>query len=121
MYIILGEDVAAKVSDRYLVLELDTIRFSSNDEPIKSYCVIDNEHVPLVDINRTEELLDLHKNLINEYRKRNWNFCLQALEHLKGMFRGELDTFYADLEKRCSVFQQFEPSQDWDGVLDKTE
>ena len=110
MYIIVGEEAAHEAADKYLVFELDTIRYSESADPIKSFCVIDNEHIPLTDINRIEEFQDLHKNLINEYRKRNWNFCLQAIEHLKGKFRGELDTFYDDLEKRCSVFQQFEPS-----------
>ena len=120
MYIIVGEESAAKVDNKYLVLELDTILYDNKAEPVKSYCVIDNEHVPLTDINRIEELITLHQNLIENYRKRNWKYCLDALEHLKGSFRGELDTFYDDLEKRCSVFQQFEPPQDWNGVYDKT-
>ena len=121
MYIIIGEEAAAQVDKKYLVFELDTIRINSESNPVKSFCVIDNEHIPLTDINRIDEFKNLHDKLIENYRKRNWKFCLDAIEHLKGRFRGELDTFYDDLEKRCSVFQQFEPSQDWDGVLDKTE
>ena len=120
MYIIMGDEAAGLVSDKYLILELDTILYDADKDPVTSYCVIDNEHVPLTDINQIEPMTQLHSKMLENYRKRNWKFCLDAIEHLKGKFRGELDTFYDDLEKRCSVFQQFEPSQDWNGVLDKT-
>jgi len=120
MYIIVGEEAAAKVDNKYLVFELDTILYKEDSAPVKSYCVVDNEHVPLIEVNRIGELQELHQNLIKNYHERNWNFCLQAIEHLKGKFRGELDTFYDDMEKRCGVFTQFEPPADWTGIYDKT-
>jgi len=121
MYIIVGEEAAAKVDNKYLVFELDTILYSEDLAPVKSYCVVDNEHVPLHDIAAMEQYKNLHAKLIENYHKRNWKFCLDAIEHLRGKFRGELDTFYDDMEKRCRVFTQFEPPADWTGVYDKTE
>jgi len=120
MYIIVGEEAAAQVDNKYLIFELDTILYNKNEDPVKSYCVVDNEHVPLTDLSRIEEFQKLHAKLIENYHKRNWEFCLDAISHLRGKFRGELDSFYDDIEKRCQVFKQFEPPQDWNGVYDKT-
>jgi len=120
MYIVTGEEAASIVGDKYLLLELDTIRYSKDAAPVRSFCVIDSEHVPLTDINRIAEYSNLHENLIKEYKKRNWKFCIDALEHLKGIFRGELDSFYDDIEKRCIKFQQSEPPADWDYIYDRT-
>ena len=119
MYIVIGDDVTA-LDEKYITFELDTVRYAEDQDPITSYCVITNEHVPLTDINRIDEFKNLHAKLMENYRKRNWKFCIDAIEHLKGRFKGEMDTFYADIEKRCEVFQQFEPPQDWNGVYDKT-
>jgi hypothetical protein len=119
MYIVVGDDVN-QLDEKYITFELDTIRYSPDQEPVTSYCVITNEHVPLTDVNRIDEFKQLHNKLLENYKKRNWKFCIDALEHLKGRFKGEMDSFYDDMEKRCQVFQQFEPPQDWDGVYDKT-
>jgi hypothetical protein len=119
MYIVIGDDVQ-QLDKKYITFELDTIRYSVDEDPVTSYCVITNEHVPLTDINRIDEFKGLHTKLMENYKKRNWKFCIDAIEHLKGRFKGEMDSFYNDLEKRCEVFQQFEPPQEWDGVYDKT-
>ena len=115
----MGDDVKA-LDEKYITFELDTILYDADKDPVTSYCVITNEHVPLTDINRIDEFKKLHAKLIENYRKRNWKFCIDALEHLKGRFKGEMDSFYNDIEKRCQVFQQFEPPADWDGIYDKT-
>ena len=119
MYIVMGNDVKT-LDEKYITFELDTIRYAENEEPVTSYCVITNEHVPLTDVNRIDEYKQLHAKLMENYKKRNWKFCIDSIEHLKGRFKGEMDSFYDDMEKRCQVFQQFEPPQDWDGVYDKT-
>jgi len=119
MYIVVGDDVN-QLDEKYITFELDTVRYAEDQAPITSYCVITNEHVPLTDINRIDEFKNLHAKLIENYKKRNWKFCIDAIGHLKGRFKGEMDTFYHDMEQRVSVFQQFEPPQDWDGVYDKT-
>jgi hypothetical protein len=119
VYIVIGDDVKV-LDEKYVTFELDTVRYSVNEDPVTSYCVITNDHIPLPDLNRITEFKNLHQNLMKNYRKRNWQFCLDAIEHLRGRFKGEMDSFYDDIEKRVSVFQQFEPPAEWDGVYDKT-
>ena len=119
MYIVTGQD-AQKLDERYITFELDTVCYDKTKDPVTSYCVITSEHVPLTDISRINEFKALHAKLMENYRKRNWNFCIDAIEHLKGRFKGEMDSFYDNLEKRCQAFQQVEPPEDWNGVYDKT-
>lgn len=119
MYIVIGEESANELSSKYLVLELDTLRYPGSEKTITAYCVIDNEHISLMDIPNMEQWVELHTKLIENYKKRNWKFCIDAIEKLRGTFDGELDTFYDDLEKRASVFNQFPPAEDWDGIINQ--
>jgi hypothetical protein len=116
MYIILGDEAAKNISSKYLVLELDRLRYHVNEEPITAYCVVDSEHVSLFDFNEMGDMVELHKKLIENYRKRNWDFCEHAIEHLQGKFKGELDSFYENLYERVKQYQSQEPAEDWTDI-----
>ena len=72
MNIIFGKDVAEELSSKHTLLELDTITIKSS-APITVYCVI--EHIPLDELPKTEALKEMHSALMENYRKRNWQFC----------------------------------------------
>jgi hypothetical protein len=119
MNIVLGDQalndlVLSEVNQRYMVLELDTFRVQ--DQNVKSYCVVDS--VPVNEIPLQQQWSDLHSKLIENYQKRNWNFCLQALEHLKGRWNGQIDSFYLILENRINNLVQQDLDSDWNGVID---
>lgn len=118
MNIVLGKENINQVDDRYISLELDLLQISGCDDPIAAYCVLDP--LPLEDLANIGQWQDLHQNLINNYRSRNWNFCEQALEHLTGKWEGQLDTFYQNLGERVTAFKETDPGPDWSGVIDKT-
>lgn len=118
MNIILGIQNIKDISDRYVVLELDTLRMTDHAEPITAYCVLDQ--MPLQDMMQLEQWQDLHQQLIKNYRVQNWSFCQQAIDHLIGHWQGELDTFYTDLLQRVQQYQSTELAADWDGVLDRS-
>jgi len=118
MNIIVGEENAQQVDSRYIVLELDSIRISKETNPIRTYCLI--EEITLDSIFSLEQNRELHKNLIKNYRLKNWKFCLDALEHLKGQWNRELDSFYNILESRILQYQESDPGKDWDGSIDKS-
>jgi hypothetical protein len=117
MNIIFGEDAASQVDDRYILLELDSFRLQENSHPIKTYCLI--EKISLDEIFKLEHHRDLHQKLIENYYKKNWKFCLDALEHLHGQWNRELDSFYSVLQTRVFEFQSHDPGENWDGVVDK--
>jgi hypothetical protein len=117
MQIIFG-DIAQTIRQRFTVLELDTFATADSDQTVTAWCVI--EKIPLEEIGMTEHLENMHKTLLIEYRNQRWQFCLDALSHLKGKWSGEVDSFYEDLEKRVQYLQYNPPNAQWSPVRLKT-
>ena len=116
MNIIFGENIAA-IESKYTTLELDTFQIGADGPVHTAYCVI--ELIPLEEMALTESMVDLHHNLMQEYKKRNWDYCEQAIEHLMGKWNGELDTFYTELENRISKLKSLTLSDEWSPVIQK--
>lgn len=117
MNIIIGSEQVEQFREKYTVLELDTIRFSGQETTVKAYCIV--EQIPITELPQVESKKALHENLMINYRKKDWNFCTQALEHLVGAWGHELDSFYEDLLKRITQYQEQDPGPNWDGVIEK--
>ena len=114
MKIILAtEQDIAPLKDRYLVLELDTFRIQNNIIP--SWCVIDAGDIPLAEMTELDHIKVQHQNLIKNYKIGNFNFVDQMLEHLKGKFGGNVDSFYTELYARL----QQPISDPWDYIITK--
>lgn len=117
MNIIMGTDQAQLFKEKYTVLELDTFKIMPSGQHIPAYCVVEN--IPILDLAKIDNMSRLHNGLIENYRKKNWNYCTQALEHLVGFWGGELDTFYADLQSRITKYLEQDPGDEWDGTIEK--
>ena len=115
MNIIFGADNASRATDKYIVLELDTVMISPTAEPLIAYGLI--ELVPLADMVNIVSLRNLHANLIKEYKKQNWKFCEDAIEHLQGSWNNELDSFYTDLYNRVQTNKTQSLDDAWTGAL----
>ena len=116
MIIIFGTNEVRKLQDKYIVLELDTVTIKSSG-PITAYCVIEN--MPLDELSRVEILKKLHHDLMEQYRNRNWDFCIQAIEHLIGFWGKQIDSFYEILLDRIEEYKQNEPDENWTGIIPK--
>lgn len=112
MHIIFGEQSVKRFEDKYIVLELDTLLFHPNEQEIKTYCLVEN--IPINNLSRVEEMKKLHAGLIENYRKQDWNYCEQAMEHLVGFWGNEVDSFYTELQSRISKFKQQPLIENWD-------
>ena len=117
MNIIFGREQAASLSENYTVLELDTICIAKDGPAMTAFCIV--ESIPILKMPKIEEMKTLHQNLLIEYRKRNWNFCNQALEHLVGFWGDDMDTFYSNLKIRIDEFEHSNPGDDWTGIITK--
>lgn len=117
MNIILGEETAQPLRDRYTVLSLDTFRINGHEQLIKSFCVV--ETVPLQEVKQIDQWRDLHENLMVNYERQNWNFCEQALEHLQGKWNRELDSFYTDLFARIQERKAKGVDPTWSPIIDR--
>jgi hypothetical protein len=116
MHIILGEENIKEIDQKYTMLELDTLRISG--EPVTAYCLV--EELSLDEMFTLDQFRTLHENLIKNYKKRNWKFCEDAVEHLRGKWRGDLDSFYDSMANRVKQYQQQDPGTDWDGIINKS-
>ena len=117
MNIVLGEENIRDIRERYIVLELDQFQIPGRDAPITAYCVAEN--LPVNELLQLDRWQDLHSNLIKNYRLKNWNYCLQALDHLQGRWDGQVDSFYQSLRQRIQDLQTQDLDETWTGVIDR--
>lgn len=115
MNIMFEESINDDVRNKYTLLELDTFYFADVDKISVAYCLVEN--TPIAEMVTMEQFLDLHNNLMKNYRLKNWKFCEDALEHLVGKWNGELDSFYNEIARRIAAYKQQEPDPDWTGVI----
>ncbi len=111
MNIILGRENIEQAQEKYTVLELDTLIINGAADPVTAYCLI--EQVPIDQISGMDQFRDLHNNLMANYRKRNWKYCEDAIEHLMGQWGGELDSFYTEMSQRISRLRHQVLDDDW--------
>lgn len=116
MQIIFG-DPPAGLADKYVVLELDTIKYSEEKDPVTAYCVVGGEHVSLEEMSEIKQYSDMHRALMLNYYRQNWSFCVQAIADLRGKFKGELDSFYGVLLTRIAEYKKGNIDSNWDGIL----
>lgn len=116
MYIIFGES-AKQLSDKFTVLELDTIKLKGTDEKFTSYCVIEN--IPLGDFPVVDSYIKVHHDMMQAYRDRNWEYCESAIKGLMGKWNGEVDSFYLNLYTRIQDLKDKTLDEAWDGAVEK--
>jgi len=113
MNIIFGDSAAQQAQEKYIVLELDT--FQVDQQLTTTYALV--EKIPLMEMTSLDQFKELHSNLLSEYRKRNWKYCQDAMEHLKGKWNGDLDTFYTVLTERIQDLKTQSLDSTWTGVI----
>jgi hypothetical protein len=117
MHIIIGESNAQELRNKYTLLELDMIKHDPNKPAHPAYCVL--EDIPIPEIPDIDQFAELHGKLIENYRKRNWNYCEQALEHLMGRWGSQMNSFYTELTQRIDKYKEEDPGEDWDYTIHK--
>ena len=117
MNIIFGKENLPTADEKYTILELDTIRILPVNQIVTAYCLVDA--IPILNMPKADSMKNLHENLMINYRKRDWNYCTQALEHLIGFWGSELDTFYDNLRTRINEYKEIDPGDEWTGIVEK--
>ena len=119
MHIILGKENidVLELDKKFTVLELDTFKLPPNGTETTAYCVVEN--IPIMNLSKVESMKNLHANLLINYRKKDWNYCTQALEHLVGFWGDEVDTFYQSMRERIDQYAKDEPGPDWSWVIQR--
>ena len=103
MHIVYGKEQANRLSEKYTVLELDTVKVKELDKDLTLFAVVDTEKLGLIDLPQLDQWVKLHEDLIRNLKKKDKNFCLQAVEHLTGKFGGDIDSFYEHVKGRFNA------------------
>jgi len=114
---IIFKDNAKGIQEKYTVLDLDT--FLMPDGSVYTACCV-VENIPITELSQTNSLKELHSNLIENYAKKNWSYCEQAIEHLMGKWGGEVDSFYEDIRSRVNRLKTLTLDDSWTPVIPKT-
>lgn len=115
MNIMFDDSITDDIKNKYTVLQLDTFYFADIDKKRVAYCLIEN--VPMAEMTGMDQRIELHNNLMRNYRLKNWNYCVNAVEHLRGCWNGELDSFYDSVLERITALQQSDPGESWTGII----
>jgi hypothetical protein len=115
MYIIFGHEQANQLATKYTVLELDTVQMQSGNGTQTAYAVL--ESTSIGDLFRLEETKKHHADLMESYRNQQWEDCQQCIALLTGAFKGELDSFYQNLQSRITEYMSQDPDPNWTAVV----
>lgn len=110
-----SNSITDEVKTKYTLLELDKFYFSDTQQVDTAFCLVEN--IPIQEMFLVDKMLELHHNLIKNYRERNWKYCEDALEHLTGKWNKELDSFYQVIAERITHFKDNDPGEHWSGVI----
>ena len=114
---IIFKENSAEIAKKYVVLDLDT--FSLPDVSTHTACCV-VESIPVTELYQTENLKAVHAGLVENFGKKEWSLCEEALAELTGKWGGEMDTFYADLQLRINLLKTMTLSDTWTPVIPKT-
>lgn len=119
MHIIIGKENVdnLNLTEKFTVLELDTFKLAHDGTTVTAYCVVEN--IPINDLPKVESMRELHANLLENYRKKDWNYCNQALDFLIGFWGHELDTYYQSMRDRITKYTEVDPGENWDWTITK--
>lgn len=99
MNVIFDREVAEKIKEQYLVLELET--FPAGDKKVECFCIVEYKDIPLEELANLPQYKKLHEYLVEQIKAGNYsNTIKQIIPGLKGKFAGELDSFYDEITKR---------------------
>lgn len=100
MDIIFGRKNAEKLREKYTVLDLETIERDGHEFEV--FCLIPADKIAIQDLPKLEEWVKLHNDFLSGYHNKHYQYCRQCIDHLKGKFSGEVDSFYEEILRRIN-------------------
>ena len=82
--------------------------------------MISTDNVTLQDLPVMDRYQELHNNMMRNYKLKNWKYCEDAIEHLLGRWKGDLDSFYNEIATRLNTLKEQDPGPKWDGSYIKS-
>ena len=100
MQIIFSREVAEELKDKFTILELET--FDVDGKMLETFCVVPADKISLAEYVTLGRSIDLHAQLVEAIKQKDYSFCKEAIPELVGKFGGELDSFYEIINERVA-------------------
>ncbi|AUG51918.1 CHASE2 domain-containing protein [Thalassospira marina] len=113
--IVIGQDTAVTVSERFAVLQLDLIAVKGKSEAVEIFTVLGD--LDLRDSADFAKLAQNHDAMITAYRGQNWDLVEELLAGLRENTICDLSVLYDMYNERISAFRKMPPGPEWDGVF----
>ena len=117
MYVIPGKAAARTLEDRYVVIEIDTIRVKGREEVIPIYTVLETEKI-FLKLEQIENAIKMHNEMREFYKAKNWDAAETAITWLKTQFNEELNSYYDIILDRINEYRNQELPDDWQGIYE---
>ena len=111
--IVLGPQTAEQVKDEYFVLELDKIAVKGKKVGVNIYTVLSRLDEATNDWTRGARE---HEEMLQAYRKREFEHCVFLCDNLIGEFDGLMNGYYEMWKERCREMKMSKLPSDWDGT-----
>lgn len=110
--ILIGENTAAMVQDRFLLRELDAVRVVGKQQAVKIFQLVGSLEDPVDPDQRL--FLEIYAEALDAYRGRRWKEAMSLFE--KGAQILREDPSCIVMFKRCRQYLENPPPEHWDGV-----
>ncbi len=112
--LVIGQNTAAKVADRFALLELDRIAVKGKAEAVRIFTIPSTE-AKLSDPG-FQKWRGAHDAMLAAYRAQAWEQAEARIGECRALGGGALDGFYELYAERVAEFRRTPPGADWDGV-----
>jgi hypothetical protein len=92
MDIIFNRKVAEELSEKYVVLELET--HLVGEDILETFCVVPGDKITMDEVTKLDHWKKLHDQFVQANKEKNAKLCYDLRPYLKGKWGGELDEFY---------------------------
>ena len=114
----LDEHIKA-MKERYIVLELDTFKGPMDSVPITCYGIISAQDLTIEKLPKAEQMAALHQNMMANFGTQNWQFCVDAIEHLMDFWPEGYSEFYQSILDRIADYTANPPGDNWKPIIIK--
>jgi adenylate cyclase len=116
--VVIGEDTAAVVGDRFALIELDLIAVKGKKEAVRIFTVLGDSNRRATPAFTT--LAEAHAAMLAAFRAQQWDAAAAASVQCRSLSAGEFDGLYDLYDERITAFRETPPGDDWDGVYRAT-
>lgn len=114
--IMVSEMTEARIREAMVLRKLDAVRVKGKEQPVLVYELVGKKGIVADNV---LEACHLYEQGFEAYRARNWQHAIDLFE-ASCTTRGNMDKAVDMLQKRCKIYIEEPPPQNWDGVFTRT-